>query len=248
MAIILQDYEKFNFISPSGDINLGSEDDLGFVRDNPLLRAFGCLEMVMKLLNDTSLPEAAQNDKDCLEATRCCLAFVKLEMKEYQEALDLAKLLLSDTTSTEGSDLHQQLQKRRLATASLYACEASCALGDTIGALKFLSQDDSSNNNVDRLAGDLAGVTTETAANSEAGKARLKKAQSMIRTSASVASANLGKLGAAKQLAMSAISLEDDRSLLPANADRSSARRALLYCMLREGNRDGALAVLRSSR
>jgi len=70
----------------------------------------------------------------------------------------------------------------------------------------------------------------------------------MVRTSASAATAAMGRLGTAKQLAMSAISLEDNAGVPSYEANRTSARKALLYCMLREGNSDGALAVLRSSR
>lgn len=228
---------------------LGGHEDLEFVSEKPLMRALACLEMSTKLLRDKTLPDSLRSDKDCLESARCILAYVKLEMKEYKEALVITKLMLIESIESEGggSGLHQQMQKRRWATASLYACEASVALGDTKSALSFLAGENADTAIV-RLASELSGVTPEVAAKSIKGKASLKRAQAIIGTSVSAATASLGSLGAAKQCAMTAISLEDDRSLLPTDVYRASARKALLYCMLIEGNREGALAVLRSSR
>ena len=214
--------------------------------EEPLKQAAYCLDVIMKLLRDPT----AKKDPDCLESARCSQAFVKLEMNEYKQALIISKLVLMDAAhGSRGTGLHTVMHKRRQATASLYACEASCALGDTRSALKFLTGEKQDEAALDRLAMDLAGVSDlAAAANSTTVKSRYKRAQAIVRTSASAASASMGALGAAKNLAMSAISLEDDRSLLSTDANRSSARKALLYCMLREGNRDGALAVLRSSR
>jgi hypothetical protein len=230
-------------------ITLGGHEDLEFVSKHPLVRALSCLEMSTKLIRDKSVPASIRNDKDCLESARCALAYVKLEMKEYKEALVITRLILveSMTSGGGGSGLYQQMHKRRCATASLYACEASVALGDTKGAMTFLSGE-STDSAIVRLASELSGIAPDTASKSVQGKARLKRAQAIIGTSASTATAALGNLGAAKQCAMSAISLEEDRSLLPVDAYRASARKALLYCMLIEGNREGALAVLRSSR
>ena len=116
-------------------------------------------------------------------------------------------------------------------------------------------EDDSS---LDRLAWDLAGVSNNGSQGTGAGQEdsaamsrrtmRLTQAKAMVRTSASAATAAMGRLATAKKLAISAMSLEDATSLPLAEACRSSAKKALLYCMLREGNREGALAVLRSSR
>merc|ERR1719491_686349 len=95
----------------------------------------------------------------------------------------------------------------------------------------------------DRLASELGGVTIEVASSNSLGKARLARAQSMVRSSASVASAALGNLTTAKQLAMSAQAMEDAYS---SSRERSNARRALFYCMLREGNSGAALSLLKS--
>jgi hypothetical protein len=225
----------------------------------PLQQASFCLDRVMKLLRDSSIGSPSlKMDRDCLESARCAQAYVMLELKEYKQALFLAKLLLMDAaTRKDTSGLHNAIHKRRKATASMYGCEACCALGDSVGALKFLTGEKEDDSVLDRLAADLAGVmansnpevpTTEHTVTESCRKIRLNHAQAMVRTSASAATAAMGRLGTARKLAMSAISLEDIAGPPPAEASRSSARRALLYCMLREGNRDGALAVLRSSR
>jgi hypothetical protein len=237
---------------------LASKEDLEYFSKYPLQQASFCLDRVMKLLRDASIGSPGlKMDRDCLESARCAQAYVMLELKEYKQALFLAKLLLMDAaTMKDTSGLHNVMHKRRKATASMYGCEACCALGDSVGALKFLTGEKEDDSVLDRLAADLAGVGTDAQADvptedngtESRRKMRLKLAQAMVRTSASAATAAMGRLGTAKKLAMSAISLEDVAGLPPSDTSRSSARKALLYCMLREGNRDGALAVLRSSR
>jgi hypothetical protein len=128
------------------------------------------------------------------------------------------------------------------------------------------------NDALDRLASALGGVTVQAAAAatiitmqqkattmhwiaSGKPKARLANAQAMVRCSASATCASLNQFGAAKQLAMSAQAMEDAYMYSP-DRDRerntygttSLARKALLYCMLREGNNCGALTLLRSVR
>lgn len=239
---------------------LGSREDMEYVAKFPLQQASFCLDKVMKLLRDASVGAAGSKmDGDCLESARCAQAYVLLELKVYKQALFLAKLILMDTANRkETSGLHGVTQKRRRATAAMYACEACCALGDAVGALKFLTGEKEEDSVLDRLAVDLAGVDSNSYLSAPSSippdvesrrKARVKHAQAMVRTSASAATAAMGRLGMAKQLAMSAISLEENAGLgASAEAHRNTAKKALLYCMLREGNRDGALAVLRSSR
>jgi hypothetical protein len=134
--------------------------------------------------------------------------------------------------------------KRQEATARMYACEASAMIGQAVESMKFIAGD-GEKNAIDRLASDLAGVTLETAATDPKAKARLAKAQAMVRCSASAASACLGNLGASKQLALSAQAMENSYSI---SREKSSARKALLYSMLREGNHGAALSLLRSAR
>jgi pentatricopeptide repeat protein len=67
----------------------------------------------------------------------------------------------------------------------------------------------------------------------------------MVRSSASAATAAMGNLTAAKQLAMSAQAMED---AYESSRERSSARRALIYCLLRGDNHSAALSLLQSMR
>mmetsp|Transcript_22453 Transcript_22453/g.25273 ORF Transcript_22453/g.25273 Transcript_22453/m.25273 type:complete len:995 (+) Transcript_22453:122-3106(+) len=141
--------------------------------------------------------------------------------------------------------VHQTLLKRQQATARMYASEAHASLGDAMASMKLLVGD-GKDDAFDRLSSDLGGVTMERAASRSTAKARLAKAQTMVRCSASAASAALGNVTASKQLAMSAQAMENSYS--PSRAGTSQARKALIYCMLREGNHGAALTLLRSAR
>jgi hypothetical protein len=215
---------------------IASPEDLDQVKRNPLLRARAALGQAMNY--------PVELGPDALVSARLTMAYVQLAFREYRGALDQAKLVLEATEPSSPDDLSRRVHKRSMATARMYAAEASCSLGETVEAMKFLvgdGQDDA----FDRLASDLGGVTITTAASNGKGKRRLARAQSMVRSSASAATAVMGNLTAAKQLAMSAIAMEDAYA---ANRERSSARRALIYCLLRGGNHGAALTILRSLR
>lgn len=213
-------------------------DDISEVKKYPLLCARTCLESALQLLN-----EKDEKDIHALASTRLCLAYVSLELRNFGSALNMAQLVVEqDESLSAESEAKKRIYKRQIATARMYAAEASCALGDAAAAMRYLvgdGQDDAFN----RLASELGGVTIEVAATNRKGKARLARAQSMVRSSASAASAVLGNIGPAKQLAMSAQAMEDAYS---GSRDRSTARKALVYCMLREGNSGAALTLLRS--
>jgi len=173
------------------------------------------------------------------------MSYVCLCFRDYKRALEMAKTVLDSYKSNEDADeVSQTVYKRRMATARMYAAEASCALGQAVDAMKFLvgdGQDDA----FDRLASDLGGVTMQTAATNGKGKRRLARAQTMVRSSASAVTASVGNDQAAKQLAMSAQAMEDAYA---SNRERSSARRALIYSLLRCGNHSAALTLLKSMR
>ena len=259
---------------------LGTEHDVAQLQAYPLFRATYCIEIAIALLqnkhnvaildNNTSANDTGNcPDQDSLQAARCSLAYIKLEVEDYNAALVLAKLVLADSPSVGGgSNLRSLVRNKRIAAARLYGCEASCALGDTGAALKFLTGEKQDDSALDRLSVHLAGVTGEIGRGegevSEQAKRRLKRAQRLVRTNASVASSRMNNPDTAKQLAMSAIKIEDniDSNVLPAAGggaavagrggvmipSNASARNALLYGMLCEGNREGTLAVLKSSR
>jgi hypothetical protein len=219
---------------------LAGEKDLEQVKNNALPRARACLETVLHLFDET-------NEVDALgfASARLSMSYVALEYHDFPKALEYAKLVIDGTIDKEPLDLvSQKMIQRQQATARMYASEASCAVGDAMVAMRFLVGD-GKDDAFDRLASELGGVTIETAATNGQGKSRLARAQAMVRCSASAASASLGNMEAAKQLAMSAQAMEDAYS---PSRERSSARRALVYCMLREGNCGGALTLLRSVR
>jgi tetratricopeptide (TPR) repeat protein len=214
---------------------LASPEDLEQVQRNPLVRARATLNYALSL----------DPDQEALKSTWLTLGYVYLAFQEYDSALEMAKNVLKSPEPVAPADEVTRLShKRMIATARMYAAEASCALGETMNAMKFLvgdGQDDA----FDRLASDLGGVTLETASTNGKGKRRLARAQTMVRSSASGVTAAMGNLTAAKQLAMSAQAMEDAYA---SNRERSSARRALIYTLLRGGHHGPALSLLRSLR
>ena len=220
--------------------DLASVEDLEQVQRNALPRARACLETSLELFQDGS-----GSDKVGIASAQLAMSYVSLEYRDFETALRYARLVVDspiDKSSLELVSLN--MFQRQQATARMYASEAACALGDAMASMKFLVGD-GKDDAFDRLASELGGVTIETAAANGRGKARLANAQAMVRCSACAASASLGHLAAAKQLAMSAQAMEDACS---SSRERSSARRALVYCMLREGNSSAALTLLRSVR
>jgi hypothetical protein len=230
---------------------LGSPRDMQQLKDTPLLRAMSCLQMAHRLLYSRTQTDNKENtehvivsidDKECLLATRLVMAYVHLEWSDYVLALRMARLVLGDiadwkeTSSAENTKAHL-VRLRQAATAKLYACEALCAMGNPTEAMEMLQhgadtietkKDD--NASLTRLASDLAMNTTQSR--------RLEKALEGVHISASGAAAAAGNLVLAKKHAMEASSI----------STTVESRRALLYCMMKEGNHEGVLALIRSAQ
>jgi hypothetical protein len=236
MGLLIQNVSRYESV-PTSIRETQETDDLDAVKKAPLLRARTCLDTALHLLN-----EGGCTDENGLASIQLALAYVLLELRDFGRALKMARAVIGEDASKSDTATQNRYQLRKIATARMYASEASCAVGDAPGGMRFLvgdGQDDA----FDRLASELGGVTILVAANNVKGKARLARAQSMVRSSASAASAVLGNLTHARQLAMSAQAMEDASSTSRAN---STARRALVYCMLREGNCGAAMSLLKS--
>ncbi|KAG7371234.1 expressed tetratricopeptide repeat protein [Nitzschia inconspicua] len=236
--------EGWDFDSEVAIPTLGSPEDLEEVRTKPIVRARFALEVAIELY-----PEEDEQVYDLtIQAVRLSLAYVYLEMKDYRGAFQYADRTLRSLPHFKNDPdmdaARKAMLSRQEATARMYASEASAMLGKSLESMKYLAGD-GQNDAIDRLASDLAGVTFVMAANDPKAKARLAKAQTMVRCSASAASAAVGNLSASKQLALSAQAMENSYSI---SRDHSSARRAMLYSMLREGNHGAALSLLRSAR
>jgi len=223
--------------------SLGSEMDLQQVAEQPLGRAYRCLERVIGMNEGNSV------DKDCLESARCSLAFLKLELRDYQGASDLAMSILLENEEAywrQAGGLRDRIHKQRLACARLYASEAFSALGNLESAMQLISREqDSSFRN--ELSVDLSGGVSPNIDVNDVSK--LIQSLTIVQTNASSVSASIGDLGQAEQLAISALqSSEQDQGNVSSTSDQtSSARKALLFCMLQEGNREGALELLASA-
>lgn len=218
---------------------LASPADLQQLQVNPLPRARASFECALDIMKNGDGQESM--DQMVLMSAQLSLAYIGLETQDFASSLEYSKAVLQhELPETACDSARKAMFQRQQATARMYASEASCILGDAIASMKYLVGD-GKNDAFDRLASALGGVTIETAASHSGnqGKMRLAKAQAMVRCSASAASAGMGNLTAAKQLAMSAQAM---------SREGSYATRALVYCMLREGNRGAALTLLRSAR
>jgi hypothetical protein len=218
---------------------LGSPEDIVQVKRNPLLRAHACLQQV--------LLDTKQLETNAVISARLTLCYIELAFRDYRRALVTAKKVLEDmqiisAQDSAESDSIRRLHKRQVATVSMYAAEASCGLGELRDALTYIAGD-GNDNSLDELATNLSGVTIETASKNETAKRRLAKSQTMVRSSASAISAAIGHIRTAKQLANSANAIED---IYSNDCERSMARRALIYTLLRENNPSSALSMLLS--
>ena len=226
------------------------------LEQNPLPRAKACLQQCLLLLSDKKTKKTKRQELMFLSGN-LSMSYICLEEENYPKALEYAVLVLDGTKnhsalstfdSSNSSDfLLESTVKRQMATARMYAAEASCTMGDVAQSMKYLLGNNENNDAIDKLASDLAGLTVEVASNHPLGKARLAKAQAMVRCNASAVTAKLNHLAVAKQLAMSAQAMEG-AYLSTVQTEESFARRVLLYYMLREGNSTSALTLLRSFR
>lgn len=240
---------------------LGSSQDIEQLEQNPLPRAKECLQQCLLLLSGNKTKRNKRQDLVLLSA-RLSMSYIFLNERNYPKALEYADLVLnssgiqnnvvtvtaSDDSDNSSATIVQSTIQRQLATARMYASEASCAMGDMARSMSYLLAENGSNDAIDKLASNLAGVTLEVASNHPQGKARLAKAQAMVRCNASAVTANLNHLAPAKQLAMSAQAMEGAYMSSSSGGEESYAKRVLIYCMLREGNSEAALTLLRSTR
>lgn len=238
-GIVLEDNIMFNddigVVREELASELASPEDIEQVKRNPLLRARWALEFAVDQAD-------GKLGADDLSSARLSLAFTYLAFGDHRLALEHAKVVLASSEPTEERSATGRMRRRQLATARMYAAEASCELGASDKAMAFLVGD-GKDDAFDRLASHLSGVSFETAVN-ESGKRRLAKAQTMVKSSACTVSATMNN-PAAKQLANSANAMEDAYC---SSSKRGFARRALIFTLLREGNQSSALNMLLSLR
>jgi hypothetical protein len=254
-GIVLQNQVYLEWNATSLAPIVGSPQDIEQLQANPLPRARACLTHCIELV--TSKPTKTQRDGLVVLSARLSMSYICLEQREYDATLKYAgsvlqiasALLVANRKNSEDGPSKTVIEstiQRQVATSRLYGAEASCAMGDASSSMTILVGED--DEFIDRLASDLAGVTLEDAANYPDGKARLAKAQAMVRCNASIVSARLDELETAKQFAVSAQAMEGAyQSTTSKKEEPSYAKRALVYCVLRDGNSSEALKLLRSA-
>lgn len=215
-------FDDDNVVSEDLVKSLGSPEDIAQVKRNPLLRGRAALQLV--------LDRSDELDADTLASTLLSFSFVSLAFGEFTVALDAA----TKTLEMDIKSVLPRLNDRHVATARMYAAEASCRLGEYSAAMAHLHGDVHDDPYFYQLASQLSGVTLETAAASDKGKRCLAKTQAIVLSSACAIAAAMGD-PTAKQLAHSANSMDSGRTY---------ARRALIYTLLREGNLSSSLNML----
>jgi hypothetical protein len=221
------------------ECNLGSEDDLHNVSSNPFPRILTCLEKAQNLSSGLKEGKDVDADLECFEASTLSLAYAKLEMKDAAGALEMCKVILGTDNiaaiAKEERSKYTSESLRRRAMARLYACEAFCRLGDPNSAL-FIVESESS---LQCLASDIS------ASNSTQHDAY---AQFATRATASGTFSSTGSLDRSKLHASMtsrvAENLTADKT--KGNVDNVFEKRVHLFSRLKEGDTDGAIAILRS--
>lgn len=222
------------------ECDLGSEDDLHNISTNPFPRILSCLEKAQRL--SSGLKDGKDDvdpDWDCYEASTLSLAYAKLELQDAAGALEMCRVVLgSDNIAAiakEDRSNYTSESLRRRAMARLYACEAFCRLGDPKSAL-FIVESESS---LRCLASDMS------ASNSVQHEAY---AQFATRATASGTFSSTGSFERSKLHASMttgvAANLTADKN--KGNVDNVFEKRVHLFSLLKEGDTDGAIAILRS--
>lgn len=215
--------------------DIGSAADIDQVKRNPLLRARSILEYIISMKSTCS-------DRDVIRAAQLSLAYVSLGCKDFSRALRISTEILEHEYTGDSHDSNpvSLYTKRQFATARMYAAESLLNLSKIEDSIKVLVGD-GKDGTFDRLASDIAGVTVANATTDERAKRRLANAETMVRSAVSVAYSAIGDIETAKQLAKAATALENT-----SDHERSAARRALIYALLREGQNSSALNLLKS--
>lgn len=207
-GLIINDTFKYKDHKSTQLPPLGSKKDLKEIKNHVLTRARVSLGKALALFEKNGVNGCDVN----LQSARLSLAYISLEEKNFKNALNYSVLVMDKgdailKTTDHKAELepaYLTMVKRQIATARMYASEAYAILGNPMESMKLLVGD-GKDDAFDRLASDLAGVTLEIASNNTRAKSRLAKSQTMVRCSASAASAALGSFTASKQLAVSLI-------------------------------------------
>ena len=221
------------------ECNLGSDDDLCNISTNPFPRILSCLEKAQHLSGGTKEGKYVDSDLDCFEAATLSLAYAKLELNDAAGALEMCKAILgsNDIAAIAKEDRTDYTSEslRSRAMARLYACEAFCRMGDPNSAL-FIVESESS---LQCLALDIS------ASNSTQHDAY---AQFATRATASGTFSSTGSIDRSKLHASMTTGVAEKLTAdtTKGNVDNVFEKRVHLFSRLKEGDTDGAIAILRS--
>lgn len=221
------------------ECTLGSEDDLRNISTNPLPRILSCLEKAQNLSSGSKEGKDVDADLDCFEASTLSLAYVKLELKDAAGALEKCKVILGSdniaAVAKEDRSNYTSASLRRRSMARLYACEAFCRLGDPNSAL-FIMESESA---LQCLASDIS-ASSSTQHDAYAQFATRATASGTFSTTGSF---DRSKLHASMTTRVTE-NLTADKT--KGNIDNVFEKRVHLFSRLKEGDTEGAIAILRS--
>ena len=215
---------------------LGSDEDISQVQHAPLQRALFCLKNALNLykLQFTNMDKA---DANLEETIRTTLAYIYLELGDAVSVLDISRPILSRRLNSVSTS---RASSKRIGLLRLYACEASCLLGKPTEALNWLmlstiEEDDSQQPKEDICLEKLT-ESIKSCPKRPCDNINSEQAATIVYAAACATYATNGMIDLAEHYARKAFEKGSRQSI-----------DALLYCLLKRGNTEGALKVLQMS-
>jgi len=232
--------------------DLGNKEDLEYTSSNPLSRALYSLNRCISLINESfehNTFEGSSNS-DVEETAKVALAYVWLELNEPLSVVQIANTVLQTQpfSNCEDQDDDKKIPEslRRRLTLRLYACEAMHILGNPEKARIFLMDGDSSQEReefITHLSNNLT-VPSEVRAKSSSettNKSEPVEIETLIQISLSGALDSMVRTKTCK----GSLNYQSQNEPGAAYMD-GSTRKALIHCLLRDGNNEKALLILKN--
>lgn len=232
--------------------DLGNKEDLEYTSSNPLSRALYSLNRCISLINENfehNTFEGSSNS-DVEETAKVALAYVWLELNEPLSVVQIANTVLQTQpfSNCEDQDDDKKIPEslRRRLTLRLYACEAMHILGNPEKARIFLMDGDSSQEReefITHLSNNLT-VPSEVRAKSSSettNKSEPVEIETLIQISLSGALDSMVRTKTCK----GSLNYQSQNEPGAAYMD-GSTRKALIHCLLRDGNNEKALLILKN--
>lgn len=232
--------------------DLGNKEDLEYTSSNPLSRALYSLNRCISLINESfehNTFEGSSNS-DVEETAKVALAYVWLELNEPLSVVQIANTVLQTQSFSNFEDQDDDKKfpesLRRRLTLRLYACEAMHILGNPEKARIFLMDGDSPQEReefITHLSNNLT-VPSEGRSKSSSettNKSELVEIETLIQISLTGALDSMVRAKACK----GSLNYQSQNKPGAVYMD-GSTRKALIHCLLLDGNNEKALLILKN--